>query len=204
MDYQVYIQQGNEHFGTEGSTIYIGEKPIKLRNDYIINRIHDKNMLVPTQLISSVLENLYLVWGEALAEGSAIQIKVGNDVIARIKPDISIKGGNINLKRAKELDPTVTEITVENATELVQKAGVQLKIKIEVMPKFAELVKTFHPTLESSGTVIVKDKVLKTVATEEETPDNTSSQVVDTSTGTVDTSTGSNNNGGDDIPAGNG
>ena len=51
-----------------------------------------------------------------------------------------MKGGNINLVRAKELDPTVTELTKENAGDLVNKAGVVVRAKAECEPKFTELL----------------------------------------------------------------
>ena len=51
---------------------------------------------------------------EKMSEGFAVQLTSGEDVAIRIFPDIHIVGGNINLKRAKELDPTVTELTAEN------------------------------------------------------------------------------------------
>lgn len=188
MTYQIFIQNGNENFGTEGSTVYVAEKLQKLRKEYIANRIHEKNKLVPIQVIDDVLSNFVTVTAEAMAEGMPVQLTDGDDVMIRIYPDMSIKGGNINLERAKELIPGLTEITPENAAELVQKAGIQLRVKVESQAKFLELVKSFKPTMESTGYVIVKDKVLKSNA------DNTE-PTIDSSTGntgTIDSSTGGN------------
>ena len=39
-----------------------------------------------------------------MAMGFAIQFKNGQDVLMRIYPDVHLKGGNINLERAKQLN----------------------------------------------------------------------------------------------------
>ena len=72
-----------------------------------------------------------------MSEGFAVQLTSGEDVAIRIFPDIHIVGGNINLKRAKELDPTVTELTAENAGGLIDKAGVQCRVRATCMQKLA-------------------------------------------------------------------
>ena len=46
--------------------------------------------------------------------GFAIQLKNGGDAALRLYPDIHVRGGNINLSRAQQLDPTVTELTLES------------------------------------------------------------------------------------------
>ena len=60
----------------------------------------------------------------------------------RIYPDIHLKGGNINLERAKQLDPSVTELTLENAGELATKAGITVRVRCESEAKFTELLNT--------------------------------------------------------------
>jgi hypothetical protein len=76
-----------------------------------------------------------------MAEGFAIQLSAGSDVAIRIFPDIHIKGGNINLARAKELDPTVTELTAENAGDLIDRAGgVVCRVRATCMQKFTDLL----------------------------------------------------------------
>ena len=78
---------------------------------------------------------------EKMAEGFAIQLYNGQDVAIRIFPDIHVKGGNINLTRAKQLDPTVTELTAENAGELIDKAGgVTCRVRATCMQKFTDLL----------------------------------------------------------------
>ena len=58
-----------------------------------------------------------------------------------VRPDVHVKGGNINLARAKELDPTVTELTLENAGELIDKAGgVTVRVRAVTQQKFTDLL----------------------------------------------------------------
>jgi len=108
---------------------------------------------VPIQVIDDVLSNFV-----------PVQLTDGNNVMIHIYPDMSIKDGNINLECAKELIPGLMEITLYNAAELVQKACIQLRVKVESQAKFLELVKSFKSTMESTGYVIVKDKLLKSNA----------------------------------------
>ena len=75
-----------------------------------------------------------------MAMGFAIQFKNGQDVLMRIYPDLHLKGGNINLARAQELDPEVTDLTMENAGELATRVGVSVKVRCESEVKFTELL----------------------------------------------------------------
>ena len=77
---------------------------------------------------------------QLMAMGFAIQFKDGQDVLMRIYPDIHVKGGSINLARAKELDPTVTDLTMENAGDLATKAGLTVRVRCESEVKFTELL----------------------------------------------------------------
>ena len=86
----------------------------------------------------------------------------GQDVALRLYPDIHIKGGNINLARAKELISGLTDITVENAGELVQRAGVTVRAYAEVEQKFTDLLLAQGAPVTSSGMVIEKAAVQRT------------------------------------------
>ena len=87
---------------------------------------------------------------------SPIQLMNGQDVALRIFPDIHIKGGNINLTRAKQLDPSVTELTLENTGELIDKAGgVQVRVRATAMPKFTDLLDSEGVKVERTGIIEV-------------------------------------------------
>ena len=77
---------------------------------------------------------------QLMAMGFAIQFKNGDDVLMRIYPDIHLKGGNINLQRAQEIDPEVTDLTMENVGDLATKVGISVKVRCETEVKFTELL----------------------------------------------------------------
>jgi hypothetical protein len=58
----------------------------------------------------------------------------------RIYPDVHLKGGNINLERAKQLNPDVTDLTLENAGALATQVGVKVRVRCETEEKFTELL----------------------------------------------------------------
>ena len=72
------------------------------------------NPLIPEQVAKAVLENFCKAVASLMSLGFAIQLKNGNDAALRLYPDIHVRGGNINLSRAQQLDPTVTELTLES------------------------------------------------------------------------------------------
>ena len=139
MKYQVCLNQGNEYLGSE-KTITVNEVTEAADNKFVAHHIHMHNALIPEQVAESVLQNFCEVAAELMAQGFAIQLKSGNDVMFRMYGDIHVKGNNINLTKAKELDPTVTELTLENAASLVDKVGVTVRAKAECEQKFTDLL----------------------------------------------------------------
>ena len=131
---------GNEALGTE-KTITANESLRTCDMKALAREISHQNALIPEDVAASVLGYFCKAAVQKMAEGFAIQLYNGQDVAIRIFPDIHVKGGNINLTRAKELDPTVTELTVENAGELIDKAGgVTVRVRATCMQKFTELL----------------------------------------------------------------
>ena len=167
--YNIFINNGVEAFGTEGKTITVNEVVQTADIKALAREIHHENMLIPEQVAESVLQNFAKAAANLMSQGFAIQFKSGDDVFMRIYPDIHIKGGNINLKRAQELIPGTTEITTENAGELVSRAGVTVRAYAECEKKFTDLL-----LAESSGLqrkdVIEKARVMKTDGTGSDTP----------------------------------
>ena len=140
IEYKGQLNLGNESLGTE-KTITANEVVRTADVKALAREIHHQNTLIPEQVASAVLENFCAAACELMAMGFAVQLNNGNDVAMRIFPDVHIKGGNINLKRAKELDPSVTELTLENAGDLIDKAGgVTVKARAVVQQKFTDLL----------------------------------------------------------------
>ena len=139
-NYNININNGVEAFGTEGKTITVNEVLQTADERALAREIHHENMLIPEQVAEAVFQNFAKAAVNLMSQGFAIQLKSGDDVVLRIYPDMHVKGGNINLARAQQLIPGTTEISVENAGELVSKAGVTVRAYAEVERKFTEML----------------------------------------------------------------
>ena len=160
MKYSVYLNNGNEFLGVNEKTITVNEVLETVDEQALAREISHENPLIPVQVAKSVLENFCKAAAQLMSMGFAIQLKNGEDVALRIYPDIHVKGGNINLARAQELDPTVTELTVENAGDLVTKAGVTVRAKAECQRKFTDLLLSMGASVNRKD-VIEKAKVVR-------------------------------------------
>lgn len=140
IEYKVCLNNGIEAFGVDQKTITANEDVKTCDEAALAREIAHENPLIPEQVAKAVLENFCKAAANLMSMGFAIQLRNGKDVALRIHPDIHVKGGNINLARAQELDPEVTELTMANAGKLVDKAGITLRAKAECEPKFTELL----------------------------------------------------------------
>lgn len=151
IEYKGQLNLGNEALGTE-KTITANECVRTCDTKALAREIHHQNTLIPEQVAEAVLENFCLAAVEKMAEGFAIQLMNGQDVAMRIYPDIHVKGGNINLARAKQLDPSVTDLTAENAGALIDKAGgVTVRVRATVQQKFTDLLLKQEPQVQRVG-----------------------------------------------------
>ena len=166
IDYNVYLNNGVEAFGVDFKTITAVESVKTADEEALAREISHENPLIPPQVAKAVLENFCKATAQLMSMGCAIQLKHGNDVAMRIYPDVHIKGGNINLTRAQELDPTVTELTLENAGDLASKAGIDLSVRAVCQPKFSELLKSMGVSVQRKD-VIERDKILRVDDTNE-------------------------------------
>lgn len=147
MKYNINLNLGNEVLGS-GKTITANEVVETVDAAALAREIHHLNPLIPEQVAEAVLANFSKASAQLMAMGYAICLKNGDDAVIRIYPDIHIKGGNINLARAKQLDPTVTDLTLDNAGDLVSKAGLTIRAKAECESKFSELLSKQEFSLE--------------------------------------------------------
>ena len=141
IEYKGQLNLGNEALGSE-KTITANETVRTCDTKALAREIaHASHDLIPEQVASMVLENFCKAAVEKMSEGFAIQLNTGDLCAIRIFPDIHIVGGNINLARAKQLDPTVTELTTENAGDLIDKAGgVKVRVRATCMQPFTDLL----------------------------------------------------------------
>ena len=141
IEYKGQLNMGNEALGSE-KTITANESVRTCDTKALAREIsHASHDLIPEQVANMVLENFCKAAVEKMSEGFAIQLNTGDLCAIRIFPDVHIVGGNINLARAKEIDPTVTELTAENAGELIDKAGgVKVRVRATCMQPFTDLL----------------------------------------------------------------
>ena len=195
IEYKAQLNLGNEAFGTE-KTITANEAVRTADASALAREIHHQNSLIPEDVAAQVLAYFCKAAAEKMSEGFAIQLKSGEDVALRIFPDIHVKGGNINLERAKQLDPSVTELTKENAGRLIDLAGgVTVRVRATVMNKFTELLEKEDFTVQRVDTVVAAYVERKD---EDETTDNAGTNSSQSGqggqgTGTIDTG-GTNTN----------
>ena len=150
IEYKGQLNMGVEAFGSE-PTITANEDLRTCDTKALAREISHQNSLIPEDVAAAVLGYFCKAAVQKMSEGFAVQLVSDGDVAIRIFPDIHIKGGNINLARAKELDPTVTQLTAENAGALIDKAGVQCRVRATCMQKFTDLLEKEDYQLTRTG-----------------------------------------------------
>ena len=150
--YQVNFNQGTEAFNA-GKTITANEIVETADEKALAREIHHLNALIPQQVAEAVLANFCQAAAQLMAMGYAVTLKNGNDVALRIYPDVHLRCNSINLARAKELDPSVSELKMENAGDLALKAGVTVRAKAECEAKFTELLLAQGASVERKAVV---------------------------------------------------
>lgn len=156
VDYKIFINNGVDAFNTTGKTLSVEEQPKSVSVDFLADAIHSQNELIPKRTAKEVLSLFGVVAARLMAEGLAMQFTDDGKVLLRVYADAKIKGGNINLARARELtgDASLTEEQmVSRAGEIVALAGVQIRAYAEVQQKFNELLQSFNPSPNLDGIV---------------------------------------------------
>ncbi len=150
--YQVSLNKGVEAFGT-GPTITANEIVDTADASALAREIHHLNSLIPEQVAEAVLQNFCEAAANLMAMGYAVVLRSGADAAIRIYPDVHVKGGNINLDRAKALIPGTVSLSLDNAGDLVSKAGVTVRAKAECEVKFNDLLTKAEARLERKEVV---------------------------------------------------
>ena len=150
--YQVSLNKGVEAFGT-GPSITANEIVDTADASALAREIHHLNSLIPEQVAEAVLQNFCEAAANLMAMGYAVVLRSGADAAIRIYPDVHVKGGNINLERAKQLIPGTVSLSLDNAGELVTKAGVTVRAKAECEVKFTDLLTKAEARLERKEVV---------------------------------------------------
>ena len=184
--FNVCLNNGNEAFGT-GKSITANEVCETADNNFVAHHLHLHNPLVPEDVAKAVLNSFCETVAELVGQGYAVQLCKGGDVMLRIYPDIHLNGDNINLGRAQQLDPSVTDLTLENAGDLAARVGVTVRPRAAVTAKFAALLDQKKAAVERAA-VIERPYVQRTAASDADPDD------------TPGTTTGGNTPSGNDDP----
>lgn len=151
MKYQVQVNNGNANLGVTQKTITANEVTDVVDQKFMAHYIHLHNGLIPEDVAAQVLSLFGECAAELMAQGHAIHLKREQDVLIRMYADIHVRGGNINLERARELmqNPALTEQEmVELAGELVSRAGVTVRARCEAEQKLTDLLKRQDATVQ--------------------------------------------------------
>lgn len=138
--YDVKLNNGVEAFGTTEKTLTASEHVENVDANFMAHHMHLHNPLIPEDVATAVLNAFCESAAELMGHGLAVVLTSKGKAALRLYPDVHVKGGNINLARAQELMPEVTELTLDNATELVQRAGLTLRAKAECEPAMGVLL----------------------------------------------------------------
>ena len=140
LKYNVKLNNGNEALNVNEKTITACEHVENVDAKFMAHHMHLHNALIPEDVATSVLNAFCESAAELMGQGYAVVLTNKGKAALRLYPDIHVKGGNINLARAQEMMPEVTELTVANAAELVQRAGLTLRAKAECEPAMGVLL----------------------------------------------------------------
>ena len=150
--YNVCLNLGVEAFGT-GKTITANEVVSNADEKQLAHVMHLHNPLIPEDVAVAVLNAFCETAAELMADGHAVTLKAKGEAALRIYPDVHLKGQNINLERARQLDPTVEDLTMDNAGRLAQMVGVTLRARSEAEPMFSKLLNASKTGLQRADVV---------------------------------------------------
>lgn len=130
--YTLNLNNGNEALNT-GKSITANEAVETCDAAELAREIAHYAEVVNERTCKFVLDNLLAACVQKMSEGKAVVLTLDGKAALRIYPDVHLKAGSINLAKAQELDPTVTDLTMDNISDLATKAGgVVLRAKAEV------------------------------------------------------------------------
>ena len=138
--YDVKLNNGVEAFGTTEKTLTAAEHVENVDAKFMAHHMHLHNPLIPEDVATAVLNAFCESAAELMGQGHAVVLTSKGKAALRLYPDVHVKGGNINLARAQELMEGVTELSLDNASELVQRAGLTLRAKAECEPAMGVLL----------------------------------------------------------------
>lgn len=136
--YQLNLNLGSEVLGS-GKTITATEVVESASSKELAREVAHLAPLVDERTAQYVLDNVLAAATQLMSEGKAVILNLDGKAGLRLYVDVKLKAGSINLAKAKELDPEVTDLTLDNISALAQKAGgVRGRAKAEAEPALQE------------------------------------------------------------------
>ena len=196
IEYTIKINNGNEYINSNAKSITVKEKVKTAGSKDLSREIHMLNKLIPEQVALSVLDNFCEAAAALMAMGQAVVLKSKGKAAIRLIPDVKLNGRNITLARAQQLDNTITDLTADNAGELVGRVGVRVRARAVCEAAMTQLLQNAGVTTQKAAIVDVP-KVSR-AGDGGTTPGGTTGS----NTGTTGGTTGNSGNSGD-TPGGN-
>ena len=141
-----------EAFGTTGKTITANEVVETCDAAELAREIAHYAEVVNERTCKFVLDNLLAACVQKMSEGKAVVLTLDGKAALRIYPDVRLKAGSINLAKAKELDKTVTDLTMDNISDIATKAGgVVLRAKAEVEQPMTDALMKMGASVRMDG-----------------------------------------------------
>ena len=160
IEYTIKINNGNENIGNNAKSITVKEKVRTAGVKDLSREIHLLNTLIPEQVAASVLDNFCDAAAALMAMGQAVVLKSKGKAAIRLIPDVKLNGRNITLAKAQQLDDTITDLTPDNAGDLVQRVGVRVRARAECAPAMTKLLQAAGVTVQKKDTINVP-KILR-------------------------------------------
>ncbi|MBR6130439.1 MAG: hypothetical protein IKQ20_01105 [Bacteroidales bacterium] len=160
IEYTIKINNGNENIGSNAKSITVKEKVKTAGVKDLSREINLLNKLIPEQVAAAVLDNFCEAAANLMSMGQAVVLKSRGKAAIRLIPDVKLNGRNITLARAQQLDSTITDLTEENAGDLVQRVGVRVRARAVCAPALTELIQSAGVSTQKTNIINVP-KILR-------------------------------------------
>lgn len=160
IEYTIKLNNGNENINSNAKSITVKEKVKTAGVKALSREIHLLNQLIPEQVAAAVLDNFCEAAAALMSMGQAVVLKSRGKAAIRLIPDVKLNGRNITLARAQELDSTITDITEDNAGDLVQRVGVRVRARAVCAPALTELIQAAGVSTQKTN-IVNMPKILR-------------------------------------------
>lgn len=150
--YDLKINNGVEAFGTSGKTITAEQRLEVCGADELATALSKNIEVVSPRTCKFVVDYLLETILEKMAEGKMVILPMDGKAALRVYPDVHLATDSISEDEARALDPSFTEITLENISDIVSKSGgVVCSIKAAAERYLTNVFRKMNPVLKLAG-----------------------------------------------------